>query len=209
MALALTINGDLRVNGALLLTGAISPGLPRSSFQQEDLAIYPVPFENLRVWDAYQTTLPGTAATDDLGLVGGTFGTASQTVRSRDLKATTGSAYARVRIPLPVEYVAAQTVRIRLSAGMITTVSDTSAVLDIEAYKVDRDGGISADLCATVAQSINSLTFAEKDFDITATTLTPGDVLDVRVTITVVDGATATAVIGAFGALDLLADVKG
>lgn len=209
MATVGTFAGDIRVEGGILLTGAITPGLARSSFRQEDLAVFPVPFENLRVWDAYGTLIPGTAATDDLGITGGTFGTASQTVRSRDLKATTGSAYARVRIRLPVEYVAAQPVRIRLSAGMITSVSDTTAVIDIEAYKVDRVGGIGSDLCATAAQSINSLTFAEKDFTITATTLSPGDVLDVRVAITVTDGATGTAVIGAFGAMDLLCSIKG
>ena len=70
---------------------------------------------------------------------------------------------------------------------MGTTVAGTSCVVDVEAYKVGKDNTLGSDICATSATTINSLTFANKDFTITAGTLAAGDVLDIRITITVVD----------------------
>ena len=84
-----------------------------------------------------------------------------------------------------------------------------SATIDIECYKSNRDTGkTGSDLCATAAQSINSLTFANKDFTITSSSLLPGDWLDIRWTIATNDGATATAVIAALAAAEFLLDVK-
>jgi hypothetical protein len=93
---------------------------------------------------------------------------------------------------------------------MLTTVSDTSAVVDVEAWKLAGDtlvGG--SDMVSTAATTINSLTFADIDFDLTTTTLSSGDFIDVRISITVVDSATGTAVTPAIASLALKADVKG
>ncbi len=92
---------------------------------------------------------------------------------------------------------------------MVTTVAGTSATVDVEAYKIGKDNTLGSDLCATSAQSINSLTFSNKTFTITAGALAAGDVLDVRLAIAVSDAASGTAVIGAIAGIDLLADVKG
>lgn len=173
------------------------------------MAVFPVEFENLRVHDAMQTTIPGTSTTDDLGLYGGTFGTSQPLVRTYDVKTVSASLYARCLIRLPVEYVAGETVVLRVGCGMVTTVADTSCTIDVEAYRVGKDNTLGSDLCATAATTMNSVTFANKSFTITAASLAPGDVLDCRFRITVVDGATATAVIGAIAAIDLLCDVKG
>lgn len=135
------------------------------------------------------TTASGTA----LGILTGTIGTAPLTIVTADQKAAgTVAAVARFRLPIPSGYVPGSALTLRANAGMVTTVAATSAVIDYSAYK----NGAGSDLVATAAQSINSLTAANKDFVITPTTLAPGDFLDVLVTITTVDGATGTAVIG-------------
>jgi hypothetical protein len=53
------------------------------------------------------------------------------------------------------------------------------------------------------------VTFADKNFEITATGLSPGDQLDIRITVAVVDAATGTAVEAALGAVELCLDIKG
>jgi len=210
MGSATKFPGDINVPGVAYLRGGIAPLLARSYLEQDDNKVYPINLTDFRVWDALHTNLPGTAATDDLALVGGTFGTNSPTIQTGDLKAAGAtSRYARVMIPMPAEYVAGETVTLRLHAGMKTTVADTTATADVEAYESDREEGISADLCATAAQSINSLTLADKDFTITATNLEPGELLDVRIHLAVNDAASGTAVIGLIGAVELVCDVKG
>ncbi len=200
----LDIEGDLIVRGAL-------PSYPRSSLAQDDFVVFQLPLEAFRVWDAYGTTLPGTSATDDLGLITGTFGTAPPYIGTGDVKNTTITRYARIGYCLPPEYVAGQSVRVNLYAGMITTVSSGVATADIECYKMAQDGttGMGSDLCSTAATTIKSLTFANVPFDITATSLSAGDWLDIRVTVNIVDSATATAVIGAILAAEMHLDIKG
>lgn len=194
---------DVQVNGDIL------PRRTRAALiSQQDMAVYPIPLTELRTWDALATNLPGAAAADDLGLVTGTLGTDSPTIQAGDLKAAGATTrYARCQVALPPEYVAGETVVIRAAAGMKTTVADGSCTIDFEARRIDRAAGVGADICATAATSINSLTAADKDFTITATTLGPGDLLDIRMAITCTDTATATAVIPIVDALELLCDI--
>lgn len=184
------------------------PTMDRSWFDTED-GIYPVPLTWFRTWDAMATNLPAAGANDDLGLVTGTLASTAPTLQSGDSKATTTTRYARFQIPLPQEYTAGGSVLIRIKCGMTTTVSDTTATVDVQAYRVVRDGTVGSDLCATAATTINSLTHADREFTITPTTLSPGELLDVRVAIAIVDGATATAVIGTIDAVELVCDVRG
>jgi hypothetical protein len=207
----LTIQGTFNPGAGSLTNTHINANaaIDRTKLATDSLKKFVVPFTDLRVWDAMQTNLPGTAASDDLALIGGTFGTNSPMIKTSDAKATTVTQRARFMVSLPAEYVADGSVRIRLHAGMGTTVSDTTATVDIEAYESNKEGGISSDLCSTAAQSINSLTLADKDFTITDTSLAPGDWLDVRVTIAITDSATATAVLGVIGSIELLCDIIG
>jgi hypothetical protein len=202
---------------SLMVTGTItvkSDGISaqdRSSILRQDAnAIFPIDLTALRVHDAYATNLPGTPATDDLGLVGGTFGTSPPVVSAGDLKAAGATTrYARFQMRLPESYDAGETVTLSLSAGMATTVADTSCTLDVECYKIDKITGIGSDLCSTAATSINSLVFASIPFTITASGLVAGDVFDVRVAIACNDAATGTAVTPTIAAIDLLCDIKG
>lgn len=202
---------DIRVTGNIAVkdTG-VSAQTRTSILKQDALAVFPVKFTDLRVWDAFQTNLPGTAATDDLALVGGTFATSPPTISAGDCKALGAtSRYARFMVELPECYEAGETVTISLSAGMVTTVASVSCTVDVECYEIDKIGGIGSDLCTTSATTINSLVFAAKAFTITPSGLTAGDVLDVRITIAVNDGATGTAVTPTIAGIDLLCDIKG
>lgn len=177
----------------------------RTDLKLEELASYPVPLTLFRVHDAIQTNLPGTAANDDLAIISGTLGTADPVLQTSDLKNTTGTQYARVQIPLPPEYQSGQTVTIVVNGGANTTVASTTLTADVQAYR----NGAGSDICATAAQSINSLTAADKSFTITATDLVPGDMLDVRIAVAVADTGTGTAVKGEINKVTLKCDIRG
>ena len=86
-----------------------------SVLRQDPLAIFPVPFTSLRVWDAFATNLPGTAATDDLALIGGTFGTSHPTIEAGDLKAAGATTrYARFQVKLPECYDSGETITLNV-----------------------------------------------------------------------------------------------
>lgn len=200
---------NLVVEGNLVVGGS-KPAYARSELLQEQLQRYPIPWTAWRVWDALATNLPATPATDDLGLVGGTFGTGTPAIQTGDVKAAgTTTRYARAQIALPPEYDTAETITLRAHCEMITTVAGTSAVVDFEVYRSDQEVGVGSDLCTTAEQSMNSLTGADLNFTISPSTLAKGDLLDIRMRITVVDAATATAVIASVGAVELLLDIRG
>jgi hypothetical protein len=202
---------DVRISGTLSLkeTG-VSAQTRASILKQDALAIFPVRLTGMRVWDAIHTNLPGTAATDDLALIGTTFGTTAPVVSAGDCKALGAtSRYARFMTELPECYEAGETVTLSLSAGMVTTVASSSCTVDVECYKIDKITGIGSDLCTTAATTINSLVFAAKSFTITSSALTAGDVLDIRITIACNDAATGTAVTPTIAGIDLLCDIKG
>jgi hypothetical protein len=209
MAIVTRHTGDLYVVGNITCTGT-GPAVARTGLTQENLARHPIDLDRWRVWDAMATNLPGTGAADDLAFIHGTFATASPTIQTGDVKAAGAvTRYARVTFNVPHEYVAGETITVRAHAGMKTTVADVSATIDFQVYLSDDEEGISADLCTTAAQSINSLVDANFDFQITATSVEPGDTLDIRVAVATNDAATATAVIGQVGKIEVLLDVKG
>jgi len=215
----IVFTGDVQMTG----TGSVPAGsvtensltatcaIPRSKLAQDTLASFALVPRAWFVHDAPQTGLPNPSANDDLGIYGATFGTACPYLASADLKtAGATSLYARILFELPPSYDDGQTLVVRLHAGMITTVADNTATADVECYLSDDEGAKSgSDLCATGAQSINSLTFADKDFTITATGLEPGDVLDIRVTVAVNDASSGTAVIAAIGKAAICCDIRG
>lgn len=200
--------GDHIVTGQLI-AGSIIPGIVTRATLAQDTGTFRIPLTSWRVWDAVQTNLPATAAADDLAIIGGTFGSAGWTIQTSDAKTTTVTQRAIAVHDLPAEYVSGAAITIRAHAGMNTTVANGTATVDFEVYKSDDEGGVGSDICATAAQTINSLTDADKDFTITPTGLAAGDTLIIRMTVAVTDSGTGTAVIGQVGSVDVLAGVKG
>jgi len=207
---AAMILSDVQITGRLTISETgITPQQRTSILKQTANAMFPIRLDSLRVWDAYHTNLPGTAANDDLALSGGTFGTSAPVVTAGDCKALGAvTRYARFQVQLPATYESAETVTLSIAAGMATTIADATCTIDVQAYKIDKAGSIGSDLCATAATTINSLVFSEKSFMITSSGLVAGDVLDVRVAIACNDAATATAVTPTIAAITLLADIR-
>ncbi len=186
-----------------------SAGIVRSKLAQDALAIYTVPLTAMRIWDAQDANLPDTAAADDMALVSGTFGTACPTLQGVDFQSTTSDEKSRFQFALPAEYDDGETVTLRLGCAMLQNISDTSCDVDVECFLSDRDGAVGSDICATVAQSINSVTPADQDFTITPTGLVPGDLLDIRLAFVGTDGSGSSPVIPEISQVEFLLDIKG
>jgi len=172
--------------------------------------IFPISITDARVWDAVQTILPETSSADDLGINTGTFGTNAPSIRTSDLKAAGSTTrYTAFIVPVPQNYKAAGSFEIEVRGGMITTVADTAATVDIQVHRLDRSNGVGADLCQTSATTINSITKATVAFNIGTSTLLAGDLLMVRVAVLVNDAATATAVIAEISDIRIVCDTQG
>lgn len=190
---------------ALLAAAEISTGqLAQRSFMR-----YPLPLTSCRIWDAMASLLTGTPATDDLGLITGTPGTHSLKLSAGDCKAATVTRKCAFELDVPANYDANESLEVRLRCGVETTVADTSCTVDLNVYKADGDGLVGSDICATAAQSINSLTKADKDFAIDVSGISAGDRLICIVTIACVDAATATAVTPVITDVSRRADTRG
>lgn len=199
---------DVIIRGSLLVRGSFGE-VARTSLQQENLKAYQIPLQEVRVWDAFQTPL-GSAAADDLGITAGAFATGCPYLTAGDVKTLNSTRYGRFTFTLPPEYVAGESVRLNVAAGMLTTVASASCTIDFEAYKSARTSlKTGSDLVTTSATTINSLTFAEVPFELDPSTLSPGSVLDIRVAIAYNDAATGTAVTPAIAHLEMLLDIKG
>lgn len=204
------------IDGSLLTDGTVAAAkfkaaaeILRSQLKQVANVKKGIPAQDWRVWDS-GALLPTAAAADDLGIDDGTLATTYMHVQAGDLKAAGATTrYALAHVALPDYYDDAQTVQLRLHAGMQTTVADTSCTIDAQVYELGDNGAASADICATAAQDMNSLTAADLDFTITETSLVAGDVLEIRIAIACNDGATGTAVIPTLWKAWLLFDARG
>jgi hypothetical protein len=155
------------------------------------------------------TNLPTAAANDDMGLVIGTPGTDVSTLQGVDFGGTSTDEKCSFEYELPAEYDAGNTITLRIRAAMLTTIADAPTTVDVNCYKSDRDGAASSDLCATAAQSINSLTPANLDFTITPTGLAAGDRLVFVLTFAGSDTGDLDVMIPEISQVELLLDVRG
>ncbi len=178
-----------------------------SALPEQALDPVQIPVQDFKKPDLV-TPLPAAGDGTTLGLVAGTHGTNGPSLQGKDatgLTATTTDV-GRILLPLPADYVDGGDVKIRCHAGMLTTVADTSATLDCQAYETDEEAGIGSDLCTTDAQDINDLVLADVDFVIDGAGLVAGDVLDLELTTVSIQTGTATETIPFIGAVKLLYD---
>jgi hypothetical protein len=201
----LTVQGSLQVAGNM-------PSYPRTNLAPDTNQILPLPFH---IWrqagtSGFATTLAAASSGSDLGLYTGTFGTAGNYIGTNDVKTTTVNRSARCNFTMPPEYVGGTGVSVRFSAGCITTIADTLAVIALDVRLVDRyTGTVSANLYTGASLSIRSTTFADIQFPLTTTALLPGSILDIKATISMQDAASGTAVIGAWRAAEIYTTIKG
>lgn len=201
---------DVSIGGNLRLNGNITPLKARSdvlSLAEEQAFV--IPWTLWRVWDAQETNLPASSGTDDISLVGGTWTSGVPSLQTKDFGGGNTTQYARAQIPLPWNYVAGQTVKLRFHCGSFTTLPDAACTLDVICYLSGEECIVSGgDICATAVQTITSLTMADVDFTITAGTLSPGDLLDTRITLYGEDAGDLGVMTLRIGAVQLLCDVR-
>jgi len=141
------------------------------------------------------------------GLTPGAHGTNSPVVIGEAASGNVKTDKLRFLFPLPPEYVDAGDVKVRIHAKLGALLTATSTI-DVECYEANGEAGISADICATAAQTLTAA-YADYDFVITATALVKGDLLDIEITGVANDtGGTVNNLIYV-GKIQLLLDVKG
>ncbi len=154
-----------------------------------DIIAYPSVYtalSQLRVWDAMATTLPATAANDDLGLVTGTFLTDFPYVTCGNVNNATATRRAAYFVTLPETFdPATSSIAVRILWARPDAAA-VSATLDVEAAAL---GNPSVDLCATAAQSVNAAASGTATFELDEAGLTAGEQILVRVTIAMDDTA--------------------
>lgn len=207
------------INGALLTNASVSAaklqtaaGILSAQLAQRATQRLYVPLTSARVWDAPSSLLPSAGATDDLGILPGTWGTNQVTLQTGDLKAAGATTrYAMFQTALPRDYDDDETIQLEVKAGMATTVSDGTATVDAEIYAPAGDETVGSDLCTTAATTINTLltsSVTTVTFSVTDTGLVAGDPLEIRLAVAISDAASATAVIGVVTSVTLLYDAR-
>lgn len=149
----------------------------------------------------FVSALPDAGDGTNLGLVGSMAGVSLQ---GSDAGGTSTDEDAYLLLTCPSDYKAAGSFTLRIHAGALTTLPDTTCTVDVVAQRSDNAAGIGADICATAAQDARSLTLADKDFTITPATLSQGDILIVEINMSVVDSGDAGVMKAIIGAMSLI-----
>jgi hypothetical protein len=204
-------SGEITIGEGTITNTNISTSadILRSKLAQDALKPYTIPIHAFRVWDAMATVLPTAAANDDMGIITGTPGTDVPTLQGVDFGGTSTDEKCGFEFVLPAEYDAANTITLRIRAAMLTTVSDGTATIDANCYASNRDGVASADLVATEAQNMKTLTPANYDFTVTPTGRAAGDRLVFVLTFGGTDTGAAGAMISEISEIELQLDVRG
>lgn len=184
----------------------------RSDLVQDDLAVYGLDLQSWRTTATMQPlgTTAGTPA-GAFGITAGTHGTAAPVIASQAASGASVTNSCRRQFTLPPEYVAGQTVTLRVRAIETVGAAQVSTTIDAEVFEANKDGGLGGsptDLCATNALDVTT-DAGNKDFTITPTGLAPGDVLDIELTGVVNDTGGTTGTVLQLTDIALLLDIKG
>lgn len=125
--------------------------------------------------------LAATASAGSFGYAVGGAGVGGALLVGEAANNNTKTSIGRLEIALPQNYEAgsALSVVVRARANLVL---NTAATVDIEAYRLDGEGGVSSDLNGTAAQNVNSTSWANLTFAVDGSTLSPGDVLELYLT---------------------------
>ncbi len=171
--------------------------IARSKLAQEAYATYLQPLSLCRQADG--TALPATAASGSFGIDAAGWGTGTLKLKGEEANSNQKTDTLFFEFPLPPEYVAAQAVKVVISAKYNTGGSPTltTKTIDVECYEGSGLGGVGADICATAAITLTD-SWASCEFTITPTALVAGDMLQVLIQSDLVEtgGVAAWAEIG-------------
>lgn len=205
-----TFTGESIFNGTMRLPSNINGEIGATNLAQRVLQQFLLPLQDFVVHNAIQSGLPNPSAADDLGLYGATYATNAPQILTYDVKSA-GAVTLYARFPnliVPACYDTGETIELFIHTGMEGALADTTATLDVEVLVNDGEGGYSgADRYVGAALDVNSLTWASKQFDL-GTGLTPGDHLDIRLTLAVNDAAGGSSVQAGISRVTLRCDTR-
>lgn len=136
------------------------------------------------VHDAPGSSLPAVSGNDDLGILDNTYGTNAPVLNNTEATPSSSTRYARKQVVVPADYKAGT----NLTLDLVVTeqVAATTATLDVECY---RQASPAADICATAAIDVTGNSATVNSFTLTGTNVVAGDVLDIRVAVTLDDSS--------------------
>lgn len=202
--------GALRIKDGGITNAKINAAaaIDRSKLAEDALQAYGIPIARLM-----QTTGIPLAASETAGNFNVAVGTNTILAQAEVTDNETEVSVAYFQFVLPAEYVAAGDVKVRLPVAIVKTggATDNGSTIDVEAYEQSDAGAVGADLCATAAATFAALdTWYTKDFVITAAGLVAGDVINVKVTSSVIDSEAGAGTLRLnMAPPKMLIDVKG
>ena len=177
--------------------------LTRASIKEDALAVYGLPVTALKQVSGIPLAATETGGTFNLSLSGNIWLIKGE-VANNETEVSEGA----FQFVLPKEYVSGGDVKIRVKHRAYGAGTLGTSTIDVEVFEQDGNGGIGSDLCTTAHQSIVDDTWTTSDFVVTATNLVAGDILNVVLTTSVVESATAN-INAEIDGLAVLLDVKG
>jgi len=201
------MSGDATIDNAGAVTVTAGGNPARSDLVEDALARYPVNVLDCRQADAGYPPLPLVQTLSTFYVVFPAELNALS-LRGYDITGDNEQSQLAFEFDLPVEYVSAGDVKLRLHARYAGSGTAGTKTIDAVAYVIGDDGAFASDLVATNAQTLTT-SWADYDFTVTATGLTAGKRLMVIVTTSLTESGESNPLHVEIGALSLLLDVKG
>lgn len=89
---------------------------------------------------------------------------------------------------IPYNYLAGGTISLQANHVLTGAGTNNGSTIDFSAYE-QADGAVGADLVTTAPQAMQKTTYVESTFVVTPTGLAPGDILNIKLTTSVIESA--------------------
>lgn len=197
--------GQATGNVVLLKASQTTAGeLKRADFTEDALAICKgIPINSIMAADGAPLAITETAGDHYLYLNANVI-----QLRGEEAISETETSISYFQVVLPENYVSAGDVTVRIPCQIDGAGTNNGSTVDLEVYE-QASGAVGADICATAAQTFAAkTTWYNKDFSVTAAGLVAGDILNCKLTTSVIEnGGSALAFYA--DPPKILLDVKG
>lgn len=197
--------GQATGNVVLLKAAQTTAGeLKRADFTEDALAICKgIPVNSIMAADGAPLAITETAGDHYLYLNANVI-----QLRGEEAISETETSISYFQVVLPENYVSAGDVTVRIPCQIDGAGTNNGSTVDLEVYE-QASGAVGADICATAAQTFAAkTTWYNKDFSVTAAGLVAGDILNCKLTTSVIEnGGSALAFYA--DPPKILLDVKG
>jgi len=221
MSVTKTVHGSLLVNGDMTFDGTnIDPTdgvvtfrMPenatvfgpvsfatRSQLTEDALQEYRVSAYEMRVYNDFSSLLPTAPDGTSLGI------DSNNSLLGTSAIGVTQTEYAAFMFQLPVEYVDAGELKVRI-AGLYDNPASTANTLTVNCFEMDDAGSMGLERCGVTNNLTGSV--ASHDFAVTSSAFVSGDMLQFRITSISNDGGGAEDSANTIKSVKILMDIKG